>query len=60
LRNIGITGLKPDPDAWGYSVITPLAMVNLPTLLYEGKILTASHCRLAFSPARLKIRLETE
>jgi len=48
LRNIGITGLNPDPDAWGYSVITPLAMVNLLTLLYEGKILTPSHRSLAF------------
>jgi len=47
-QSIGITGLNPDPDAWGYSVITPLAMVNLLTLLYEGKILTASHRRLAF------------
>jgi beta-lactamase class A len=49
LQRIGITGLNPDPDAWGYSLITPLAMVNLLTLLYQGKILTASHRNLAFS-----------
>ncbi len=48
LQSIGIIGLNPDPDAWGYSLITPLAMVNLLTLLYEGKILTPSHRNLAF------------
>jgi len=58
VRSIGIAGLNPDPDAWGYSVITPLAMVDLLTLLYKGKILTASHRPLAFSPARLKVWLE--
>lgn len=41
LRRIGITGLDPNPDAWGYSLVTPLAMVNLLTLLQEGRILTA-------------------
>lgn len=49
LQRIGITGLNPDPNAWGYSLITPLAMVDLLTLLYEGKILTPSHRSLAFS-----------
>jgi hypothetical protein len=48
LQSIGITGLNPDPNAWGYSLITPLAMVNLLTLLYEGKILTRAHRDLAF------------
>ncbi|HEU0003209.1 MAG TPA: serine hydrolase [Ktedonobacteraceae bacterium] len=49
LQRIGITGLNPDPDAWGYSLITPLAMVNLLTLLYNGQILTANDRTLAFS-----------
>ncbi len=41
LQRIGISGLSPDPASWGYSLITPQAMVNLLTLLYAGKILTA-------------------
>jgi len=47
LRRIGITGLDPNPNAWGYSLITPLAMVNLLTLLHDGKILTAHDRNLA-------------
>jgi beta-lactamase class A len=49
LRKIGIAGLDPDPDAWGYSLITPLAMVNLLTDLSEGTILTAHDRDLALS-----------
>jgi beta-lactamase class A len=47
LHKIGITGLDPDPDAWGYSLITPMAMVNLLTLLYQGQILTAHDRQIA-------------
>jgi beta-lactamase class A len=48
LQSIGITGLIPDPNAWGYSLITPQSMVNLLTLLYNGQILTAPDRNLAF------------
>lgn len=48
LQRIGITGLNPDPDAWGYSLVSPLTMVNILTLLYEGEILTAQDRNLAF------------
>ncbi len=48
LQRIGIRGLDPDPDAWGYSLVSPLTMVNILTLLYEGKILTAQDRHLAF------------
>ncbi|HEX6478822.1 MAG TPA: serine hydrolase [Ktedonobacteraceae bacterium] len=48
LHRIGITGLEPDPDAWGFSLVSPLTMVNILTLLYEGKILTAQDRNLAF------------
>src|SRR6266566_902072 len=47
LRRIGTTGLDPNPNAWGYSLVTPLAMVNLLTLLHGGRILTAHDRRLA-------------
>jgi beta-lactamase class A len=47
LQRIGITGLNPDPDAWGYSLVSPLTMVNILTLLYEGKILTTQDRNLA-------------
>jgi beta-lactamase class A len=49
LQKIGITGLNPNPNAWGYSLITPLAMVNLLTLLHDGKILTGHDRDLALS-----------
>ena len=48
LQSIHITGLQPDPDAWGYSLVTPQAMVQLLTDLYNGTILTAHHRQLAF------------
>ncbi|GHO45050.1 hypothetical protein KSX_32130 [Ktedonospora formicarum] len=41
MQKIGVSGLNPNDDAWGYSTITPQTMVNLLTLLQEGKILTA-------------------
>jgi beta-lactamase class A len=49
LRQIGISGLNPNPGAWGFSLITPLAMVNILTKLYEGTILTDQDRKLALS-----------
>jgi hypothetical protein len=49
LRKIGVTGLQPNPKAWGYSLVTPLAMVNLLIRLYEGHILTGHDRQLALS-----------
>lgn len=48
LQSIGVTGVIPNPNAWGYSLITPQSMVNLLTLLYRGQILTARHRSLVF------------
>ena len=47
MQRIGIKGLNPYPYAFGWSLITPMAMVNLLTELYEGKILTARDRNLA-------------
>jgi beta-lactamase class A len=41
MQKIGVSGLNPSDNTWGYSTITPQTMVNLLTLLQEGKILTA-------------------
>jgi Beta-lactamase enzyme family len=49
LRGVGIQGFSGNPDAWGYSTISPRAMVQLLTLLHEGKILTPQHRALALS-----------
>lgn len=49
MQKIGIVGLNSDDDAWGYSQITPQAMVNLLTLLHEGKILNSNHRALALN-----------
>ena len=49
LQSIGISGLNPDPDAWGLSLITPQSMVNLLTLLYDGRLLTGHDRDLAFN-----------
>ena len=40
MQKIGVADVNPASDAWGYSSITPQAMVDLLTLLHEGKILT--------------------
>jgi len=48
LASIHIADLEPDPDAWGYSLVKPQAMVTLLTDLYEGTILTPHHRQLAF------------
>lgn len=49
MQKIGITGLSPSDSAWGYSLITPQAMVNLLTALYKGTILTAPDRALALN-----------
>ena len=47
LQRIGISGLSPNPHAWGYSLIYPLTMVQMLTRLYQGSILTAHDRNLA-------------
>ena len=41
MQKIGVTGLSPNPNAWGYSLMFPLTMVQLLTRLYKGSILNA-------------------
>lgn len=45
MNGIGIGGLAANPDAWGYSTITPLAMVHVLTLLHDGKVLNSTQDR---------------
>lgn len=52
MRRVGVPGLAPNPDAWGWSTISPLAMVRLLTLLHDGKVLNASHRSLALNLMR--------
>jgi beta-lactamase class A len=49
LAQIGVSGLYPMYGSFGWSLITPLAMVNTLTKLYEGSILTAQDRQLALS-----------
>jgi hypothetical protein len=49
MQKIGINDLILDDDSWGYSTITPQAMVDLLTLLYNGKILNRNHRALALN-----------
>lgn len=49
MQKIGVNGLAADENAWGYSTITPQAMVDLLTLLYNGKILSGAHRTLALN-----------
>lgn len=49
LNSVGVSGIAPDPDGWGYSTTTPMAMVQLLTLLQTGKVLTAQDRGLAFN-----------
>ncbi len=49
LQQNGLSGLTPDQDAWGYSQITPQAMVNLLTRLNNGTILNATDRATALS-----------
>ncbi len=48
MQKIGVSGLDPATNAWGYSMITPQTMVNLLALLYEGKILTSQDRATAY------------
>jgi beta-lactamase class A len=41
LQQSAVSGLTPNQSAWGYSLITPQAMVNMLTQLDAGTILTA-------------------
>lgn len=49
LKQIHVSGLIPNNDAWGYSEITPQAMVDLLTRLHTGSILTKHDCALALN-----------
>lgn len=49
IQSLNISGLTPDNDAWGYSQITPQAMVTLLTELHDGTILTAADRATALS-----------
>jgi hypothetical protein len=49
MAGVHIGGLNPSPGTWGWSTITPPAMVSLLALLQQGKILTAAHRALALS-----------
>lgn len=49
MQQIGISGLTPNDNAWGYSKITPQTMVNLLTRLQNGTILTAADRATALS-----------
>ncbi|HEY7355213.1 MAG TPA: serine hydrolase [Ktedonobacterales bacterium] len=49
LDQLGVTGLEPENDDWVYTTGRPLAMVQLLTLLYQGKILTPPDQSLALS-----------
>lgn len=49
LGQLGISGFEPNYDAWGWSTITPLAMVRLLTALHDGTVLTAQDRALALS-----------
>jgi hypothetical protein len=47
---LGISGLNPDViGEWGYSTVSPLAMVQLLTALHDGKVLTAQDRALALN-----------
>ena len=50
MKKVGISGLTPQKPAigWGFSTITPAAMVSLLELLHEGKVLNATDRALAF------------
>ena len=49
MKKVGISGLTPQTPhvGWGFSTITPAAMVSLLELLHEGKILNATDRALA-------------
>lgn len=49
LQRYHVTGVNPDPDAWGWSTTSPMAMVQMLTLLYQGKVLTSQDRTLALN-----------
>ncbi len=49
MQSVGIPGLSADPDAWGWSTVSPMAMVRLLTLLQQGKVLNAQDRALALN-----------
>jgi beta-lactamase class A len=49
LQSIGVYGIYPDGNAWGYSQTSPYAMVRLLTRLYLGGIVSPYHRSLALS-----------
>ena len=49
MQRIGVTGISPNPDGWGYSTVSPMAMVRMLTLLHSGSILTAPDRALALN-----------
>jgi beta-lactamase class A len=49
LEQLGVTRLEPENDDWVYATGRPLAMVQLLTLLYGGKVLTPTDQSLALS-----------
>lgn len=42
MQTVGVSGLSPEDGSWGYSVITPQAMIDLLALLNAGKVLTST------------------
>jgi beta-lactamase class A len=49
MQRVHVAGMSFDPDAWGWSTTSPLAMVNLLTLLHDGQVLTAQDRALALN-----------
>ncbi len=49
MHAVGVGGLQATPGAWGWSTITPNAMVALLTMLQEGKVLNGAHRALALN-----------
>lgn len=49
LQRIGVAGLVPENDDLLYSEAQPLAMVQLLSMLYQGKVLTSQDRALVFS-----------
>lgn len=49
MHSVSVPGLAPNPDAWGWSTTSPLAMVRMLTLLHDGKVLNAHDRSLALN-----------
>jgi beta-lactamase class A len=52
MHRVNVPGLWPNPDGWGWSTVSPMAMVRLLTLLQQGKILNAQDRALALNLMR--------